>query len=198
MQTSHIVEGYGPLDIFLAEQRYKVAKRRIYSAPKSGRILDIGCGSCPLFLSSVNFTEKYGLDKNIESCVTDEGVVLINHYIEEEEKLPFEGDFFDVVSMLAVFEHIEPKQLVRIHREINRVLKPGGIYVMTTPAFWTDGLLKFLAKLRLISGVSISEHKDSYDRSKVSSVLQEAGFAENNLRFGFFELFMNMWGTAVK
>lgn len=198
MKTSHIVEGYGPLDMFLAEQRYKVAKRRIYSAQKSGRILDIGCGSVPLFLTSVDFAEKYGLDKNIESGVTEQGIVLINHYIEKEENLPFKENFFDVVSMLAVFEHIEPEQLVRIHREINRILKLGGIYVMTTPAFWTDGLLKFLAKLRLISGVSISEHKDSYNRSKVSSVLQDAGFTKNNLQFGFFELFMNMWGTAVK
>lgn len=202
MKTSHIVEGYGPLDVFLAKQRYKVAKRKIYSAQKSGRILDIGCGSVPLFLTSVNFAEKYGLDKNIEARVAEEmkkqGIVLINHYIEEEEKLPFDENFFDVVSMLAVFEHIEPEQLVRIHREINRVLKPGGIYVMTTPAFWTEGLLKFLVKLRLISGVSISEHKDSYDSSMVSSILQDAGFPKNNLRFGYFELFMNMWATAAK
>jgi ubiquinone/menaquinone biosynthesis C-methylase UbiE len=202
MRTSHIVEGYGPLDIFLAKQRYKIAQRKIRLANKSGRILDIGCGSHPLFLTSVNFTEKYGLDKNIEARVTDEmkkqGIVLINHYIENEEKLPFEENFFDVVSMLAVFEHIEPKQLVRIHREINRVLKPGGIYVMTTPAFWTEGLLKFLAKLRLISRISISEHKGSYNCSMISSILQAADFPKENLRFGYFELFMNMWATATK
>jgi 2-polyprenyl-3-methyl-5-hydroxy-6-metoxy-1,4-benzoquinol methylase len=202
MKTSHIVEGYGPLDVFLAKQRYKVAKRRIDSAQKSGRILDIGCGSHPLFLTSINFTEKYGLDKNIEACVADEmkkqGIVLINHYIEKEEKLPFKENFFDVVSMLAVFEHIEPEQLVRIHREINRILKPGGIYVMTTPAFWTEGLLKFLAKLRLISGISISEHKGSYNYSMISSILQASDFPKETLRFGYFELFMNCWATAAK
>jgi SAM-dependent methyltransferase len=202
MKMSHILEGYGPLDVFLAKQRYKVAKRKIHSAEKSGRILDIGCGCYPLFLTAVNFTEKYGLDKNIEAGVADEmkkqGIVLVNHYIEKEEKLPFKENFFDVVSMLAVFEHIDPKRLVRIHREINRVLKPGGIYIMTTPAFWTEGLLKFLAKLRLISGISISEHKDSYDYSMVSSILQAADFPKDKLQFGYFELFMNMWVTAVK
>jgi SAM-dependent methyltransferase len=202
MNAPHILEGYGPLDVFLAKQRYKIAQRRIHRAGKSGRILDIGCGSCPLFLAAVDFREKYGLDKNIEVGVANEakkqGIVLINHYIENEEKLPFEDNFFDVVSMLAVFEHIDPEQLVRVHMQINRVLKPGGIYIMTTPAFWTDGLLKFLAKLRLISGISISEHKDSYNYSKVSSVLKKAGFLKNNLRFGYFELFMNMWVTAVK
>jgi 2-polyprenyl-3-methyl-5-hydroxy-6-metoxy-1,4-benzoquinol methylase len=188
MKTSHIVEGYGPLDVFLAKQRYKVAKRKIYSAKKSGRILDIGCGCYPLFLITTDFAEKYGLDKNIEPSVANkmekQGIVLINHYIEKEEKLPFKENFFDVVSMLAVFEHIEPENLVGIHKEIHRILKPGGMYVMTTPAIWTDGLLKFLAKLHLISNISISEHKNSYNHSMISSILQEAHFEKNRLQFG--------------
>jgi ubiquinone/menaquinone biosynthesis C-methylase UbiE len=139
MKTSHIVEGYGPLDVFLAKQRYKVAERKIYSAKKSGRILDIGCGCYPLFLTIINFAEKYGLDKNIEPSVANkmekQGIVLINHYIEKEEKLPFKENFFDVVTMLAVFEHIIPENLVKLHKEIYRVLKQGGIYIITTPAF---------------------------------------------------------------
>lgn len=202
MKTSHIVQGYGPLDIFLAKQRYKTATRRITSASRNGRILDIGCGSYPLFLANVDFAEKCGLDKDIatgtEGRGKQNGITLINHCIEEEQKLPFEDNYFDVVTMLAVFEHIEPAELVRIHAEIFRVLKPAGMYVMTTPAFWTDRLLRFMAKLHLISDVSIKEHKDSYSRSRISSVLQQAGFQESKLQFGYFELFMNTWATAAK
>lgn len=202
MKTSHVFEQCSPLDVFLAKQRYKTAIKKISSAQKTGRILDIGCGCYPFFLTVVNFPEKFGLDKNIEPDAVNEmekqGIALINHYIEKEEKLPFADSSFDVVSMLAVFEHIDPKLLVRIHREINRILKPGGLYVMTTPAFWTDGLLKFLAKLHLINGDSISEHKGSYSCSSISSVLQAAGFSEKNVRSGHFELFMNNWATAIK
>jgi len=202
MKTSHIVEGYGPLDVFLGKQRYKIAHKQIRSANKRGRILDIGCGSYPLFLMTIDFAEKYGLDKNIEVSaierIKNHQITLINYYIEENETLPFKDNFFDVVSMLAVFEHIEPSELVRIHSEIYRILKPGGIFVMTTPAFWTDGLLRFLSKLHLISDISISEHKDSYNRSKIFLVLNEAGFEKDKLKFGFFELFMNTWATAVK
>ena len=201
MKTPHIMKGYGPLDVFLAKQRYKVAKEKIKSTKKSGRILDVGCGSYPLFLTTVDFKEKYGLDKNIETSaierIKEQQIVLINHYIEKKQRLPFEDNFFDVVSMLAVFEHIDPKELVRIHKEIHRVLKPGGIYIMTTPAFWTDGLLRFLAKLHLISS-TISEHKGSYNRLAILSVLQDAGFGKDKLRFGYFELFMNTWATATK
>ena len=200
--SSHMVRGYGPLDLFLAKQRYKIAKRRIRLAKKSGRILDIGCGSYPLFLAGVDFSEKYGLDKMVQadSCAEAPGkeITLVQHEIEKNQSLPFEDDFFDVVSMLAVFEHIEPARLVEMLREIHRVLKVGGLYIMTTPASWTDRLLKVMAKLGLISEVEISEHKGSYGVEKVSFILQEAGFAKDNLRFGYFELFMNIWVCATK
>jgi SAM-dependent methyltransferase len=201
MTWPRIVEGCGPVDLFLAKQRYKVARWQIKSVLGNGRILDIGCGGYPLFLISIDFAEKYGLDRDIgigdAERIKENGITLINHNIEEE-KLPFENSYFDVVSMLAVFEHIEPGRLIGIHRDIYRILKPDGMYIMTTPAFWTAGLLKFLAKLRVISDVPIKEHKGSYNYSMISSILQEACFEKDKLRFGYFELFMNMWVTATK
>lgn len=202
MIRQNVVRGYGPLDVFLAKQRHKIAKKKIKSANKAGRILDVGCGNYPLFLLNINFSEKYGLDKipqnKSDENIIKQGVTLINCNFEEVEKFPFESDYFDVVTMLAVFEHIIPENLVKIHKEIYRILKRGGIYIITTPAFWTDYLLRTLAKLKLISDTEIKEHKDSYSYSMVSSVLQAADFPKNNLRFGYFELFMNMWVTAVK
>jgi len=195
------MEGYGPLDLFLARWRYKMAIKKMELVQKNGRILDIGCGSYPLFLTIVDFKEKYGLDKNIDTAaigkMKQQSIVLKNHRIEEEQRIPFDDDYFDVVTMLAVFEHIEPRELVKIHREIRRILKPGGLYIMTTPTVWTDGLLKLLLKLRLISD-TISEHKDNYSHAMISSVLKEAGFEKDRLRFGYFELFMNTWVTANK
>lgn len=201
MGWPRIVEGCGTVDLFLAKQRYKVAHRQIKLTPKNGRILDIGCGGYPLFLISVDFAEKYGLDRNIDAGdakkIKENSITLINHDIENE-KLLFEDNYFDVVTMLAVFEHIEPQRLVGIHSDIYRILKPGGIYIMTTPAFWTAGLLKLLAKLRVISDIPIKEHKGSYKYSAVSSVLQESRFRRDKVRYGYFELFMNMWVTATK
>ena len=202
MKREHIIEGYGPLDVFLAKQRYKIALRELRSIDKTGRILDIGCGSMPLFLSSIDMAQKYGLDKNVESeAITkakENDINLTCFQIEREQTIPFEDAFFDVVTMLAVFEHIEPERLVPIHSEIKRILKPGGIYIMTTPAFWTDPILQCLAKLHLISDVSIKEHKGNYRHSRIACILEESGFAKSKMRFGYFELFMNNWATAVK
>ena len=198
MATSRVVRGYGPLDKFLAEQRYKTARKQIKFAHQRGRILDIGCGCYPLFLTTVDFSEKYGMDKTVQADKVAKGITLINHDFENKERLPFKDDFFDVVTALAVFEHIEPKNLVRLHKEIYRMLKPGGMYIMTTPTFWTNGLLRFLAGLGLISDVEIKDHKGSYNRFDILSILQRADFQKSNLRFGYFELFMNSWATATK
>ena len=80
--------------------------------------------------------------------------------------MPFDDDYFDVVTMLAVFEHIAPERLGNVLKEISRVLKKGGMYIMTTPAVWTDSILRVMAKLRLVSPVEIAEHKGSYSHSK--------------------------------
>src|SRR5207248_674913 len=111
-----------------------------------GRVLDIGCGSYPLFLAGTDFAEKYGLDR--VPITPPEGVAgkltLLDHDVHEGAPLPFEAGFFDVVTMLAVFEHIEPRPLARLLAEVRRVLRPGGLYVMTTPAHWTGPLLGLL------------------------------------------------------
>jgi len=201
-RRSHVVRGHGPFDLFLAKQRYKIAKKQVKAYQKNGRILDIGCGSYPLFLTTVDFAEKYGLDKTIsadpDNRTETQGITLIGGKIERQKRLPFENDYFDVISMLGVFEHIEATSLIKIHREVHRILKPGGMYVMTTPAFWTEMLLTLLAKLRLISAVEISDHKDCYNHAMISSILQEAHFQKDKLQFGYFELFMNTWATAIK
>lgn len=199
---SNVTRGYGLLEGFLAGQRSKMADKLIPSAYRMGRLLDIGCGTYPFFLYNTRFSEKYGLERVAQSGFKeefrDQKITLINYDIEKEDRLPFNDEYFDVVTMLAVFEHIEPERLVKVLSEVRRILNPGGMYVMTTPAFWTDGLLRLMAKLRLVSPVEIEEHKDAYSHQKISSMLQEAGFSKEKLQFGYFEIFMNIWATATK
>lgn len=199
---SNVTRGYGLLEGFLAGQRVKIANKLIPDEYRKGKILDIGCGSYPLFLTSTEFANKYGLDKVVKpqdiKFFNEKRINLINHDNETENKLPFENDFFDVITMLAVFEHIEPAQLPILLAEIRRILKPGGVYVLTTPAVWTDGLLRFLAKLHLVSPTEIEEHKDAYNFKKIANFLNKGGFSTEKMKFGYFELFMNIWATATK
>ena len=50
---------------------------------------------------------------------------------EVTDTLDFPANHFDYVTMLAVIEHIiDPLILMK---EVHRVLKPGGRFIMTTP-----------------------------------------------------------------
>ena len=166
-----------------------------------GRILDIGCGSFPLFLVSTDFADKYGLDRvavSMSDDVKSQNITLIEHDLASGRELPFSTDFFDVVTMLAVFEHLEPHLIESLVREVRRVLRPGGVYVMTTPSYWTEGLLSFLAKLGMISHEELDEHKRNYRHSEIRSIFVKAGFEGDRVRLGYFEASMNTWATAVK
>jgi len=98
--------------------------------------------------------------------------------------------------MLAVFEHIEPGPLAALLAEVCRVLRPGGIYVLTTPAHWTGPLLDLLTRVGMVSSDEIEEHQGSYGRAEIRAALERAGFASDRIRAGFFEAGMNNWATA--
>jgi len=189
------------LDNLITHLRTKKAYSLISDVPVKERILDIGCGVYPLFLKGCNFREKYGLDKTIDSDNAQNFIndsIFVANYDIEKNVLPYKSNYFNAVTMLAVFEHIEPKRLIQLLTEIRRVLVPGGQYIMTTPAAWTDKLLKTMAKLHLASSIEIYDHKDVYTPSKISAILQQANFQEDNIKSGYFELFMNIWITAKK
>ena len=194
--------GAGLLEGFLAAQRSRMADRLVPPASRKGRILDIGCGTPPVFLIQTRFFEKYGLDKRSPSVPKPAGgmpgLTLIRHDFDENTRLPFEDSFFDVVSMLAVIEHIRPEKVVPLLRQILRILKPGGMFLLTSPAPWAAGLLRSMARLGLVSSVEIGDHKARYDGPAMVALLREAGFRGEGVRFGYFELFMNLWVSARK
>ena len=95
--------------------------------------------------------------------------------------------------MLAVFEHIEPEKLPYLLGEIRRILKPGGIFFMTTPCPWSDKLLKTLAKYHIVSQEGMNEHKGAYTHKEIADYFAKGGFKYEKMGFGYFELFLNSW-----
>ena len=118
--------------------------------------------------------------------------------LNNEPKLPFEDDFFSVVSLLAVVEHLNPDSMAILFKESHRVLKPGGMVIMTTPAAWSDGLLKFMARINLVSAEEIHEHAFAYTLPLIGWHFGQAGFKMTKVKFGYFEFMFNMWATATK
>jgi SAM-dependent methyltransferase len=195
--ASKVTRGSGLLEPFLARMRAGRANRLIPREMRQGRILDIGCGSYPYFLSHTSFTEKFSVDQQPPAAGFEEiNWVVLD--LNAEPQLPFDDNFFDVITLLAVVEHLNPKMLVELLREAHRALKPGGTLILTTPASWTDGLLKTMAALNLVSREEIHEHVFTYTLPLIGWYFGSAGFPMEKVHFGYFEFRMNLWATATK
>lgn len=97
--------------------------------------------------------------EKLEQLWRDAGVRVIEGDIINKP-LPFEDKSFDVVNFDATIEHLveSPKQLFS---EVHRVLKPGGVFLITTP-----NLANLLRRIRFVFGLSpywdIKDYFESY------------------------------------
>lgn len=202
-EKESVTRGFGLLERYLAKKRSRRANALISASHRNGRILDIGCGAYPYFLVETEFKEKYGIDKSGEMTRHKDLAGYDSLHLQQwdfgkESALLFESDYFDVVTMLAVFEHIEVTHIRQLVSEIFRILKKDGLFILTTPAGWTDRLLRLMARLKLVSPVEIDDHKDTYTQKKITRILTDSGFKKENIRLGYFEMFMNIWAASRK
>lgn len=136
-------------------------------------LLDIGCGWEAKFLRSVEayVSKGEGIDLRAPDLRTPK---LSTRRITLTDSLPYSNEAFDVVTMLAVLEHLShPKAVVA---EVSRILKPGGCLVLTVPSKAAKPVLEFLAfRLGLVSTAEIRDHKCYYTRRLLQQVVSGTG-----------------------
>jgi len=86
----------------------------------------------------------------------------------EIEKLPFEDDSFDVILLSEVFEHLRIDLIFTIS-EIQRVLKPDGKFILTSPNFFDYQKLKKLFTQGVTSNV-FNAYKKKQDAGHMGHV----------------------------
>ncbi len=107
----------------------------IFRSLKGGKLLDVGCGDgafTTVLAKAMNAQEAFGIElsKDGVRSARSKGIDAIEQDINLEP-LPFVDGFFDVVFLGEIIEHVfDPDRLLG---EANRVLRPGGTCVLSTP-----------------------------------------------------------------
>jgi protein-L-isoaspartate O-methyltransferase len=107
------------------------------------------------------------------------------------EDLPEDGPF-DVITMLAVLEHLPPPIREGMGGECSRRLRAGGRLILTVPTTRADALVHALKRMRLLDGIALDEHT-GFDPNDTASIFQGAGFrllAFRRFQLGFNRLFV--------
>ena len=107
--------------------------------------------------------------------------------------LPLADSSVDVVSCLAVIEHVERPDVLAA--EAHRILRPGGVFVVTTPAAQAKPILELISvRLRLIDATEILDHKRYYRPVTLRAELERAGFIDVGVKR--FEFGLNLAAVA--
>lgn len=111
---------------------------KILKKDKAKKVLDLGCGTGRhlVYLARNNFG-VYGFD------IAEEGIEIAQRWLKENnllvhfktgsiyKKLPYQDNFFDAVVSTQTINHGLIKDIRICIKEIERILKPGGIVFIT-------------------------------------------------------------------
>ena len=174
-------------DKLIAALRFNNVKNKV---PRNSILCDLGCGFNGDFLKAMApvIIKGYGFDRKVINVTIDN--IILHSVNNLENGIPAEDESVDCVTMLAMLEHLD--QPDKILQEGSRILKQGGMFILTTPPPISKKLLEFLAfRLKIISEEEIRDHKVYYNRKDIVTLLTKHGYKEIYVRrfmLGFNQL----------
>jgi SAM-dependent methyltransferase len=146
----------------------------------SSRVLDIGCFDGTLAKELGPFASYVGVDPDAPPSSAEPGSRFVRGTFPNDD-VPAAA--FDVVTALAVLEHIPTTEQRDFAERCFAALVPGGCMVITVPSPLVDHILDVLMKLRLLDGMETTQHY-GFDPIATRQLFVGAGFAlEKHERF---------------
>ena len=171
---------FNALDLFICRWRSRIVRRHV---TPGASVLDFGCGHQAMFLRTVQpvISRGVGLDYDADAGRPAPNLELRQFHFQDRFDYPDAS--FDLVTILAVLEHIPLDQVDTLFREFSRVLVPGGRILLTTPTPAARPVLEFLAfKLHVISEPEIADHRHYYSEADLSALAARHGLACHGYR----------------
>ena len=104
-----------------------------YQIKKGNKLLDLGCGRGEFLNGFIEMgVEGHGVDFT-DSAVNYCPNATIKQADIENDGLPYEDNFFDVIFSKSVIEHFHNPDIMI--KEVFRCLKPGGIAIILAPSW---------------------------------------------------------------
>jgi ubiquinone/menaquinone biosynthesis C-methylase UbiE len=172
------------------------------------RFLDVGAGSGALIwrAKEMGFSELYGIDvsKNvIDKCRQ----YLKNHSVKAklsrqniDAGTSFKKNYFDAITMIAVFEHIVDPHFVL--SEVHRILKRNGQFIVEVPnvAFIPRRLSFLMGKLPKTSDEAVytDGHLQFFTQHSLVNLLEQHGFrVVYKGSSGIWHKIRNLWPSLL-
>jgi ubiquinone/menaquinone biosynthesis C-methylase UbiE len=163
-----------------AKRLYRILE--LFTEPAGKVALDAGCfvGDIALGLAQLGL-KMYGVDTDkkairIANVGSRERGVGVDFIVASGEAICFPKDFFDVVISNQVIQHVSDQSLFL--REVHRILKPDGLFLLTT-------VNKYYRLLTSVHGKDISGYGWPLTRllswGELRKLLHESGFVAYNM-----------------
>ena len=144
---------------------------------QTNRLLDVGCGAGSLLQAARdNGWEAQGIDVSASAVSHSRNLGFEVFHGELNEAQLAKGQF-DVITAVEILEHLfDPAKVVN---EIHRLLRPGGLFWLTTP-----NCRSLAARLMGLGWrvVSPPEHLQLFSVEGLRTLLLRAGFTEVQLK----------------
>lgn len=155
-------------------------------------VCDIGCGFEGVFLEEISYKIKkgIGLDLEVNENLNNKKIKLLK--VNIDSGIPLEDVSADVVTCMALIEHIDNHNY--FIEEVKRILKKGGLFILTTPDPKAKNIWEFLVKIGLINQANgTNEHKNYFTLRQLERIFKRKGFIvfkSEKFQFGFNNLFI--------